>query len=51
MRNIRKFETFEDFLASQESVSGSGKYVLDIVPGFAYVKERYEDGTYASIMA
>ena len=47
MRNIRKFETFEDFLASQESVSGSGKYVLDIVPGFAYVKERYEDGTYA----
>jgi len=47
MRNIRKFETFEDFLASQGSVSGSGKYVLDIVPGFAYVKERYEDGTYA----
>ena len=47
MRNIRKFETFEDFLASQESVSGSGKYVLDVVPGFVYVKERYEDGTYA----
>lgn len=47
MRNIRKFETFEDFLASQESVSGSGKYVQDIVPGFVYVKERYEDGTYA----
>ena len=47
MRNIRKFETFEDFLASQESVSGSGKCVLDIVPGFVYVKERYEDGTYA----
>lgn len=47
MRNIRKFETFEDFLASQESISGSGKYVLDVVPGFAYVKERYEDGTYA----
>ena len=47
MRNIRKFETFEDFLASQESVSGSGKYVQDIKPGFVYVKERYEDGTYA----
>ena len=47
MRNIRKFETFEGFLASQESVSGSGKYVQDIKPGFVYVKERYEDGTYA----
>ena len=47
MRNIRKFETFEDYLASQESVSGSGKYVEDIRPGFVYVKERYEDGTYS----
>ena len=47
MRNIKKFETFEDFLASQESVSGSGKYVEDILPGFVFVKERYEDGTYA----
>lgn len=42
MRNIRKFETFEDFLASQESVSGSGEYVEDIVPGFAYIKEVFE---------
>lgn len=42
MRNIRKFETFEDFLASQESVSGSGEYVEDIVPGFAYIKEIFE---------
>ena len=47
MRNIRKFETFEDYLASQESVSGSGKYVEDIRPGFVYVKERYENGTYS----
>ena len=47
MRNIRKFETFDDFVASQEAVSGSGKYVQDIWPGFAYVKERYDDGTYA----
>lgn len=43
MRNIRKFETFEDFLASQESVSGSGEYVEDIVPGFAYIKEIFEE--------
>lgn len=47
MRNIRKFETFEDFLASQESVSGSGKYVQDIWPGFAYVKENYPEEVYA----
>ena len=44
MRNIRKFETYNEFLAAQEAVSGSGQYVEDIVPGFAYVKELYEAG-------
>lgn len=44
MRNIRKFETYADFLAAQEAVSGSGQYVEDIVPGFAYVKELFESG-------
>ena len=44
MRNIRKFETFDDFLAAQEAVSGSGEYVQDIMPGFAYVKERFIEG-------
>ena len=47
MRNIRKFETFEDFLASQESVSGTGKYVQDIWPGFAYIKENFPEAKYA----
>lgn len=47
MRNIRKFETFEDFLASQESVSGSGEYVQDIWPGFAYIKENFPEAKYA----
>lgn len=44
MRNIRKFETYDEFLAAQEAVSGSGQYVEDIVPGFAYIKELYEAG-------
>ena len=44
MRNIRKFETYNEFLAAQDAVSGSGQYVEDIVPGFAYVKELYEAG-------
>lgn len=47
MRNVRKFETFEDFLATQEAFSGSGNYVLDVKPGFVYVKERFPDGKYA----
>ena len=47
MRNIRKFETFEDFLASQESVSGSANYVQDIWPGFAYIKENFPEAKYA----
>lgn len=44
MRNIRKFETFEDFLASQAAVSGTGEYVEDINPGFVYIKDRYMAG-------
>ena len=44
MRNIRKFETYDEFLAAQESVSGSGAYVEDVVPGFAYIKELYMAG-------
>lgn len=47
MRNVRKFETFEDFLATQEAFSGSGNYVLDVKPGFVYIKERFPDGKYA----
>lgn len=44
MRNIRKFETYDEFLAAQEAVSGNGAYVEDIVPGFAYVKELLDSG-------
>lgn len=44
MRNIRTFETYEDFLASQEVVSGSGQYVEDIVPGYVYIRDRYLAG-------
>ena len=47
MRNIRKFETFEDFLATQEEFSGTGKYVQDIWPGFAYIKENFPEAKYA----
>lgn len=47
MRNIRLFENYEDFLAIQEAVSGSGKYVEDIFPGFAYTKDMYSGDTYA----
>ena len=47
MRNIRKFETFEDFVATQEAMSGTGQYVQDIWPGFAYIKERFPDAQYA----
>lgn len=47
MRNIRKFETFADFLASQRAYSGTGEYVLDQVPGFVYIKELYDQGKYA----
>lgn len=45
MRNIRLFGKYNDFLATQEAVSGSGKYVEDIFPGFAYVRERYSAET------
>lgn len=44
MRNIRTFETYEDFLATQEAVSGSGQYVEDIVPGYVYIRDRYLAG-------
>ena len=47
MKYVRTFETFDDFLATQEAVSGSGKYVEDIFPGFAYVKENYPESLYA----
>lgn len=47
MRNIRLFDEYNDFLATQESVSGSGKYVEDIFPGFAYVRENFSADTYA----
>lgn len=46
MRYVRTFEKYEDFLAAQEAVSGSGQYVEDIVPGYVYVKENYPDGEY-----
>lgn len=42
MRNIRTFNTFDEFLATQEAVSGTGEYVEDIVPGFAYIREVFE---------
>lgn len=44
MRNIRVFNTMDDFIASQEAVSGTGEYVEDIKPGFVYVREVYEQG-------
>ena len=44
MRNIRVFDTMDDFIASQEAVSGTGEYVEDIKPGFVYVRELYEQG-------
>ena len=47
MRYIKNFSYFDDFLALQESVSGSGKYVEDIMPGFAFVKENYPDDNFA----
>lgn len=47
MRNIRLFENYEDFLAIQEAISGSGKYVEDIFPGFVYTKDMYSGDTYA----
>ena len=47
MRNIRLFDEYNDFLATQESVSGSGKYVEDIFPGFAYIRENFSADTYA----
>ena len=45
MRNIRLFDEYSEFLAKQEAVSGSGKYVEDIFPGFAYVRERFSGET------
>lgn len=47
MRNIRIFDEYSDYLATQEIVSGTGKYVEDIFPGFVYVRELAEKGTYA----
>ena len=47
MRNIRIFDEYSDYLASQEIVSGTGKYVEDIHPGFVYVRELAEKGIYA----
>ena len=47
MRNIRLFENYSDFLAIQEAVSGSGKYVEDIFPGFAYTRDMWSGETYA----
>ena len=44
MRNLRLFETLDEFIASQEAVSGSGEYVEDIYPGFAYIRELLETG-------
>ena len=47
MRNIRIFDEYSDYLATQEIVSGTGKYVEDIFPGFVYVRELAEKGIYA----
>ena len=46
MRYIRTFKTYEDFLESQEAVSGSGRYVEDITPGFVFIDDEYPDGKY-----
>jgi hypothetical protein len=47
MRNIRLFDEYNDFLAIQEALSGSGKYVEDIFPGFVYTRDKYSGDTYA----
>ena len=46
MRYIRTFKTYEDFLETQEAVSGSGRYVEDITPGFVFIDDEYPDGKY-----
>ena len=44
MRNLRVFENLDEFTAIQQQLSGTGRFVLDIVPGYSYIRQEYLEG-------